>query len=154
MKNDDFIHAYSCGKKGTNTHLRILKMNNCSLHAKTLGFGLRTALATNRSLTQLELDTNPIDLECVENLLMGLSQDSALQTLKLTNSGKLAAGSSGAAEKLVLERLEEGGVSSLIELGMDLRNAHYRERINRKLMANRDLLRVKRNNLSKQDAVL
>ncbi len=125
----------------TNTHLKKLQLNNCGLDSEMVGRGFGRVLEENKTLTHLELDTNPLDTDSLTELFSGLTGRSVLQTLKISNLIGLS--SSQRVERLMMESIQ--GNTSLLELGFHLKEAHSRDTINRKLMKNRDILRVRRN---------
>jgi len=128
---------------GRNTHLEVLKLNNCGLRASSVGFGFKRVLSKNTTLRHLELDTNPLDADCVQSLFEGLSiaTKPTLRTLKISNLGKVLA-ESGHLQMRIVGLLEH--ISSLTVLGFELTNPHARDCINRKLMKNRDTQRQER----------
>lgn len=134
------------GLSRKNTHLKVLKMNNSlNLDSAACAKGFAEIFKHNSTLQRLELDSNHLDMDCLQSMFSALGdRDSKtkLQTLKISNLLNIGY-NSYSAEQIMMEGVKKN--DSLIELGFHLRDAHARDTINRKLLRNRDLLRIQRN---------
>lgn len=124
-----------------NTQLRVLNLGNANLQAAE-GAAIGEALAQNASLEELNLESSFLDAAAIFVIAEGLAGNSTLRRLKLSNLKGLPMGAGAAAEEALARSLEQNRV--LTQLGLHVRDPHWRNTINRRILRNVDGLRRSR----------
>jgi hypothetical protein len=122
-----------------NTHVIKVKLNRLDLDDE-FAVALAASVATNDTLQVLNLDSNTLTGGGILALLASVRpKKEGLRELQLRHQAKAMASTD---EEKVMDELEEN--ESLVKLGLDIRNALVKSKIQQKLTRNNDLLRKKR----------
>jgi hypothetical protein len=122
-----------------NTHVIKVKLNRLDLDDE-FALALAASVATNNTLQVLNLDSNTLTGGGILALLASARpKKEGLRELQLRHQAKAMASTD---EEKVMDELEEN--ESLVKLGLDIRNALVKSKIQQKLTRNSDLLRKKR----------
>jgi hypothetical protein len=127
-----------------NTHLRKLNLNNANLQAPE-GVTLGSALRENTALRTLLLESSFLDAHGLAEIANGVASNRALETLKLNGLKNFSGGPGALVEESFAKALEAN--TTLIKLGIELQNPHWRDTIDRKMMQNADRARRVRKSL-------
>jgi len=142
----------------TNTHIRNFSLVSTGLQ-RDLCHELSEALCENTSLQRLNLEANGLDAAALCELAESIRKSStcSLEQLWLTQQQQQSAGR--AVEEAIGGMMERN--QSIVRLGFDCKDAHWRDTIDRALLRNNDLKRRRRcgsthaldRSMSWQDAV-
>jgi len=122
-----------------NTHLRRLLLEDTNLRSGGDGAarGPAAALASNRVLRVLNISSNFLGPRDLQAIFESLGQNAALEELRCNN--QFCEPVDLAAYKALAEVMRQG--CSLRKLGLELRDSHHRDQINRALVRNADVAR-------------
>jgi len=140
LKEDEKV-ALATGL-ANNTHVKTLKLVKCGLR-DTFAEELGKSLKTNRALEVITLESNTITGSGVAALADGLKENQTLKELRLM--GQTAAISTD-GEQALAKMLEVN--TTLIKIGLQIRDPTARERIDKALRRNNDLVRQQRQRAS------
>ena len=98
------------------------------------------ALAKNKTLETVVLDSNSFSTKGIRALLLGLGQNKSVTNFQIRHQSKTLA---SADEEGLLELLKKN--TTLVNLGTDVRNPLVKSQLERKMNENRDLQRKQRN---------
>ena len=121
-----------------NTHVKIAKMVKLGLDndfAKAMG----KSLESNETIEKIVLDSNAITGEGIKALFSGLSKNSSVLELQVRHQSK---GMASVDEATLLGLLEPN--TTVIKMGVDVRNQLAKMGLDRKINANREILRKQR----------
>merc|ERR1712194_917700 len=99
----------------------------------------------NKTVQVLDLSSNPWRADLMVQWVSGLSNCTNLEELRLNNMNFGNGGHSTAVEKSLCEALEQSSGNCIVKLGMELKDPNWRNKIDRRIMQNKDLARQKRN---------
>jgi len=124
-----------------NTHCEELLLSNANLRGADECRELANALASNRSLLVLNLESNALEPPDQRRILTAVGKNQTLRELRLCNQFARQA-----PERQVFQAAEEALRSnrSLCALGLDVTDRHYLEKINRAIVLNFDKKRERR----------
>lgn len=119
-----------------NTHLRRLLLEDANLRISVdnAARGPAAALASNRHLRVLNISSNFLGPRDLQTIFEALHGNVALEELRCSN--QFCEPADLAAYKALAEALRQG--CSLRKLGLELRDSHHRDQINRALVRNAD----------------
>jgi hypothetical protein len=123
-----------------NTHIEALSLFNANLQ-KTQGMELAAALRKNTTLRTLNLEANFLDSTAVREIAEGIkaNSDSSLEHLHLAHQKQMGQFFGRPTEEAVGQMMESN--STIVKLGFDCDDAHWRNLIDRALVRNNDLCR-------------
>uniref|UniRef100_A0A7S4UC93 Uncharacterized protein n=1 Tax=Alexandrium monilatum TaxID=311494 RepID=A0A7S4UC93_9DINO len=128
----------------TNTYIKTLSLVNSNL-MKVQGMELATALQENKTLQILNLDSNNLDSLAVQKIASAIRENkgSKLEHLRLAQQKGQGGISFGRPTEEAIGLLMEKN-ESIIKLGFECNDAHWRNIIDRALLRNNDFARKKR----------
>eukprot|EP00931_Biecheleriopsis_adriatica_P010249 TRINITY_DN11132_c0_g1_i1.p1 TRINITY_DN11132_c0_g1~~TRINITY_DN11132_c0_g1_i1.p1 ORF type:complete len:929 (+),score=222.04 TRINITY_DN11132_c0_g1_i1:38-2824(+) len=133
----------------TNTHIETLSLVNSNLH-KAQGPQLADALRANKHLVHLMVETNLLDSECLRALVLALkdNRESKLETLRVDpQKGQTYFGRP--VEEAFGQLMETN--ETIVKLGFECHDAHWRNSIDRALLRNNDFARRRRKRATGED---
>lgn len=124
-----------------NTHCEELLLSNANLRGSDEARELASALARNRRLLVLNLESNALEPVDQCRILAAVGKNQTLRELRLCNQFARQA-----PDRQVFQAAEEAlrSNSSLCALGLDVTDRHYLEKINRAIVLNFDQKRERR----------
>jgi len=144
----------------TNSHIRDLSLVSTGLQ-HDLGHELSEALRENTALQRLNLEANGLDGMALCELAEAIRESSTCSLEQLRIAPQQQQQSVGRAVEEAIGRMMERN-QSIVRLGFECKDAHWRDTIDRALLRNNDLARKRRcgttNSLSRsmswQDAIV
>eukprot|EP00397_Hematodinium_sp_SG-2012_P003664 GEMP01003672.1.p1 GENE.GEMP01003672.1~~GEMP01003672.1.p1 ORF type:complete len:1159 (+),score=233.76 GEMP01003672.1:303-3479(+) len=123
-----------------NTYLEHLELPNTNLQSGDIIQMLGEAIIENTTLKSINLEGNAIDSPSLMILADALTQNKALEILKVQHQKTRSSGVQ--VEEHFSDALDLN--KTLTKLGIELNNPHHRDQIGRKLMRNSEIKRRKR----------
>jgi hypothetical protein len=123
-----------------NTHIEVLSLSNANIQ-KTQGTELAAALRKNTTLRTLNLEANFLDSTAVRDIALAIkaNSESCLEHLRLAHQKQIAQFFGRPTEEAVGQMMERN--ETIVKLGFDCDDAHWRNLIDRALVRNNDLYR-------------
>lgn len=90
----------------------------------------------------LDLSSNPWNAETMVGFAAGFAKIQAIEEIRVNNMNFGNGGHSVSVEKTMAEAMEKN--QSILKLGLELKDPTWRNKIDRRIMANKDLARQKR----------
>jgi len=131
----------------TNTHIETLSLSNTNL-MKTQGIELAASLRVNTTLKTLNLEANCLDSQSVRELAEGIRENtgSKLEHFRVTQQKQVGTFFGRPVEEAIGLMMEKN--ESIIKLGFECNDAHWRNIIDRALLRNNDFARRRRKRTS------
>merc|ERR1712048_97278 len=125
---------------GYNTYLRKLLLEDSNLQGGVLAEVLAKSLTKNHELRVLKIASNFLEPLSLEHLFRALAHNTGLEELQCSN--QFSGGAGRDTYRTLAEALSENKV--LRKLGMELKDVHWRDQINRRLICNTEDARKRR----------
>lgn len=127
----------------TNTHITILSLVNSNLH-KAEGSVLAASLAVNTTVVHVNLENNVLDSSSVKDFATSILQNpsSKIETLRFNQQKGVGNCFGRPVEEAFGALLEKN--DTLLRLGLNCNDAHWRNLIDRALLRNNDYARRRR----------
>ncbi|CAD7935263.1 unnamed protein product [Amoebophrya sp. A25] len=135
------IPRFLDGLAGRNSCVDTLDLSNTNFDSQT-AMRFHEVFAKNTTVRIVDLSSNPWNAELMIEWIVGVAASTSLEELRINNMNFGHGGHSQAVEKALAEALEKN--TSLVKLGLELKDPNWRNKIDRKIMSNKDLARQKR----------
>jgi len=128
----------------TNTHLEVLSLSNSNLE-RAEGLLLAESLKQNVSLLELNLESNWLDSSTVRELAESLQSNRrcSLEHFRVSHQKQMGQFFGRPTEKAIGEMMQTN--ETIVKLGFDCDDAHWRNEIDRALLRNNDFWRRRQN---------
>merc|ERR1719220_1405380 len=123
-----------------NTHIQVLSLSNSNVQ-KAQGLELATALLKNGVLRTLNLESNWLDSNTVRELALAVkaNNDSKIEHLRFSHQKQMGQFFGRPTEEAVGQMMEKN--ETIVKLGFECDDAHWRNLIDRALLRNNDMWR-------------
>lgn len=130
----------------TNSHLEVLSLSNADVH-KSSAFELAEALRSNCTLRTLNLEGNYLDSNCVRELALSVAATptSCLEHIRFSHQRQMGAFFGRPTEEAVGQMMQKN--ETILKLGFECDDAHWRNLIDRALLRNNDFSRKRLNSM-------
>mmetsp|Transcript_1982 Transcript_1982/g.4591 ORF Transcript_1982/g.4591 Transcript_1982/m.4591 type:complete len:518 (-) Transcript_1982:536-2089(-) len=135
------IPRFMDGLSGRNNVVEKLSLSNCNFEAKSAG-RWDGVFEKNTAVKVLDLSSNPWNAETMVGFAAGFAKIQAIEEIRVNNMNFGNGGHSVSVEKTMAEAMEKN--QSILKLGLELKDPTWRNKIDRRIMANKDLARQKR----------
>lgn len=124
----------------TNTHLEVLSLSNSNLQ-RVQGVELASALRTNSTLLELNLECNWLDSTTVRELALAIHANPAcqLEHFRVSHQKQMGQFFGRPTEEAIGEMMQHN--ETIVKLGFECDDAHWRNLIDRALLRNNDYWR-------------
>lgn len=124
----------------TNSHIEVLSLSNANVQ-KSTALELADALRQNCTLRTLNLEANCLDSNCIREVALGIRDNSAtqLEHVRLQHQKNMGRVFGRPTEEAVGQMMQRN--ETLVKLGFECQDAHWRNIIDRALVRNNDFSR-------------